>query len=102
MAFSIVLEDKDHTICCLLLFTEVTNAAEVRKLIMSGQVEASLIKPQMVGAKWFNTNIINHTHHYYLAQWLFRVSSFFYLMPTTVTLCICHSLSLVFSQGDAS
>lgn len=54
MAFSVVLEDEHHTVCHLLLFTDVTNAAEVRKLILSGQVEASLIKPQMVGAKWLN------------------------------------------------
>lgn len=50
MAFTIVLENENHTACHLLLFTEVTNATEVRKLILSGQVEASLIKPQMVGA----------------------------------------------------
>ncbi|XP_050726550.1 EKC/KEOPS complex subunit TPRKB-like [Eriocheir sinensis] len=48
MAFSVVLEDEGHTVCRLLLFTDVTNAAEVRKLILSGQVEASLVKPQMV------------------------------------------------------
>lgn len=51
MTFSVILENEGHTVCRLLLFTEVTNAAEVRKLIMSGQVEASLIKPQMVSAK---------------------------------------------------
>lgn len=53
MAFSVVLENETHTVCQLVLFTGVTNAAEVRKLIMSGQVEASLIKPQMVSAKQF-------------------------------------------------
>lgn len=51
MAFSMVLENESHTVCHLLLFTEVTNAAEVRRLILSGQVEASLIKPQMVSAQ---------------------------------------------------
>lgn len=51
MTFFTALENENHTVCYLLLFTEVTNAAEVRKLILSGQVEASLIKPQMVSLK---------------------------------------------------
>uniref|UniRef100_A0A0P4W6E7 Uncharacterized protein n=1 Tax=Scylla olivacea TaxID=85551 RepID=A0A0P4W6E7_SCYOL len=50
MAFSVVLEDEARTVCRLVLFTQVENAGQVRKLILAGEVEASLIKPQMVVA----------------------------------------------------
>ena len=51
MVFSVVLEGGDESgsmVCRLVLFKEVDNAGPLRKLILAGQVEASLIKPQMV------------------------------------------------------
>ncbi|KAK7086477.1 hypothetical protein SK128_016010 [Halocaridina rubra] len=42
------LEDAAHTRCQLLLYRNIENAAAVRQLIMKGQVEASLIKPDML------------------------------------------------------
>ncbi|KAG0712027.1 EKC/KEOPS complex subunit Tprkb [Chionoecetes opilio] len=48
MDFSIALEDDRRTACQLLLFTEVENCVEVRKQILGGKVEASLLKPNLV------------------------------------------------------
>ncbi|KAK3871843.1 hypothetical protein Pcinc_009301 [Petrolisthes cinctipes] len=48
MRKTVTLEDEGHTTCHVVLFTEVENAAELRQLIMKGQVEASLVKPEMV------------------------------------------------------
>ncbi|XP_066962096.1 EKC/KEOPS complex subunit TPRKB-like isoform X2 [Macrobrachium rosenbergii] len=43
-----VLEDASRSRCHLLLYRNVENAIDLRKMIMEGQVEASLIKPEMV------------------------------------------------------
>ncbi|KAG7166777.1 EKC/KEOPS complex subunit TPRKB-like [Homarus americanus] len=48
MSVTVSLEDAAHSRCHILLYSKVENAAEVRQLIMKGQVEASLIKPAMV------------------------------------------------------
>lgn len=47
MSVTVTLEDEAQTKCHVLLY-EIENAAEVRQLIMKGQVEASLIKPEMI------------------------------------------------------
>lgn len=52
MSVTVTLEDEAQTKCHVLLY-EIENAAEVRQLIMKGQVEASLIKPEMVSGRIF-------------------------------------------------
>ncbi|XP_037804212.1 EKC/KEOPS complex subunit Tprkb-like [Penaeus monodon] len=47
MSVTVTLEDEVQTKCHVLLY-EIENAADVRQLIMKGQVEASLIKPEMI------------------------------------------------------
>ncbi|XP_042871656.1 EKC/KEOPS complex subunit Tprkb-like [Penaeus japonicus] len=47
MSVTVTLEDEAQTKCHVLLYN-IENAAEVRQLIMKGQVEASLIKPEMI------------------------------------------------------
>ena len=42
------LENAEQSSCHLLLYRNVENAAAVRRLILDGQIEASLIKPEMV------------------------------------------------------
>ncbi|XP_045619496.1 EKC/KEOPS complex subunit Tprkb isoform X2 [Procambarus clarkii] len=48
MSLIVKLEDEEQTRCHILLYNNVKNAADVRQLIMKGQVEASLIKPEML------------------------------------------------------
>nr|XP_053656560.1 EKC/KEOPS complex subunit TPRKB-like [Cherax quadricarinatus] len=48
MSLTVKLEDAEQTVCHILLYTDMENAAEVRQLIMQGKVEASLIKPEIV------------------------------------------------------
>lgn len=63
MSVTVTLEDEAQTKCHVLLY-EIENAADVRQLIMKGQVEASLIKPEMVSGIIFiclPANAIIHT-----------------------------------------
>ncbi|XP_071544187.1 EKC/KEOPS complex subunit TPRKB-like [Panulirus ornatus] len=48
MNVTVNLEDAAQSSCHIMLYSNVENAAEVRQMIMKGQVEASLIKPEMV------------------------------------------------------
>jgi len=43
------LEDSEGKSLAIALFTDVTNANELRKHVISGKFEAALLKPSMVG-----------------------------------------------------
>ena len=43
-----ILEDEENSSCSVYLL-EIQDASIIRKKIMGGQVEASLLKPQLVG-----------------------------------------------------